>query len=132
MAGVPGSESRIERSTAAQRIPLKQWAVWSGSPVNRAEPGNAGIDLSSATAEVDECLGDWALADELREIAGRKPVCTGTDRGLLRSVLGPRSPVPKCEAPGAPISVEEHTSMVPRPRRQSQNPPLQNSSAIPA
>src|ERR1700730_1108643 len=57
---------------------------------------------------------------------------TGTDRGLLRSVLGPRSPVPKCEAPGAPISVEEHTSMVPRHSRQSQNPPLQKSSAIPA
>jgi hypothetical protein len=57
---------------------------------------------------------------------------TGTDRGLLRSVLGPWSPVPKCEAPGAPISVVEHTSMAPRPRRQSQNPPLQKSSAIPA
>jgi hypothetical protein len=57
---------------------------------------------------------------------------TGTDRGLLRSVLGPWSPVPKCEAPGAPISSEEHTSMAPRPRRQSQNPPLQKSSAIPA
>ena len=26
---------------------------------------------------------------------------TGTDRGLLRSVLGPWSPVPKCEAPGS-------------------------------
>src|ERR1700689_1579592 len=51
---------------------------------------------------------------------------TGTDRGLLRSVLGPWSPVPQCEAPGAPISVEEHTSMAARPRRQSQNPPLQN------
>jgi hypothetical protein len=50
----------------------------------------------------------------------------GTDRGLLRSVLGPWSPVPKCEAPGAPISLEEHNSMAPRPRRQSQNPPLQN------
>jgi hypothetical protein len=48
---------------------------------------------------------------------------------LLWSVLGPWSPVPKCDAPGAPISVEEHTSMA---RRQSQNPPLQNSSAIPA
>lgn len=34
--------------------------------------------------------------------------------------------------PGAPISVEEHTSKAPRPRRQSQNPPLQKSSAIPA
>jgi hypothetical protein len=56
---------------------------------------------------------------------------TGTDLGLLRSFLGPRSPVPKCEAPGAPISVEEPTSMAPRPRRQSQNPPLQKSSAIP-
>ena len=42
---------------------------------------------------------------------------TGTDRGLLRSVLGPRSPVPKCEAPGAPISVEEHTSTAPRSRK---------------
>jgi hypothetical protein len=39
---------------------------------------------------------------------------TGTDRGLLRSVLGPWPPVPKCEAPGAPISVEEHTSMAPK------------------
>ena len=57
---------------------------------------------------------------------------TRTDRGLLRWVLGPWSPVPKCEAPGAPISVEEHTSMAPRPHRQSQNPPLQESSAIPA
>ena len=38
---------------------------------------------------------------------------TGTDRGLLRSVLGPWSPVPKCDAPRAPISVEEHTSMAP-------------------
>src|ERR1035438_3411722 len=81
---------------------------------------------------VDEFIGDWALADELREIAGRKPVCTGTDRSLLRSVLGPWSPVPKCEARGPPISVEEHTSIVPRPRRQSQNSPLRNSSAIPA
>jgi hypothetical protein len=36
---------------------------------------------------------------------------TGTDRGLLQSVLGPWSPVPKCDAPRAPISVEEHTSM---------------------
>jgi hypothetical protein len=35
-------------------------------------------------------------------------------------------------APGAPISVEEQTSMAPRPRRQRQNPPLQTSSAIPA
>src|SRR6202161_1223181 len=39
---------------------------------------------------------------------------TRTDRGLLRWVLGPWSPVPKCEAPGAPISLEEHTSMAPR------------------
>ncbi len=69
---------------------------------------------------LEERIGDWVLVDELREIAGRKPVCTGTDRGLLRSVLGPWSPVPKCEAPGAPISVEEHTSMAPGPRRQSQ------------
>jgi hypothetical protein len=85
-----------------------------------------------SSAGVIECIDDWALADELREIAGRKPVCTGTDRGLLRSVLGPRSPVPKCEAPEAPISVEEHTSMAPRPRRQSQNPRLQKSFAVPA
>jgi hypothetical protein len=42
---------------------------------------------------------------------------TGTDRGLLRSVLGPWSPVPKCEAPGAPISMEEHTSMAPSSRK---------------
>ncbi len=28
---------------------------------------------------------------------------TGTDRGLLRSVLGPWSPVPKCEALGHPF-----------------------------
>ena len=39
----------------------------------------------------------------------------GTDLGLFRSVLGPWSPVLKCEAPGAPISVEEHTSVTPRP-----------------
>ena len=57
---------------------------------------------------------------------------TRTNRGLLRWVLGPRSSVPKCEAPGAPISVEEHTSMAPRTHRQSQHPPLQESSAIPA
>src|ERR1700738_5276020 len=46
----------------------------------------------------------------------RLPVGSGTDRGLLRSVLGPWSPVPKCDAPRAPISVEEHTSMASRPR----------------
>ena len=67
----------------------------------------------------------------IRELMATKAF-TGTDRGLLRSVLGPWSPVPKCEAPGAPISVEEHSSMAPRPHRQSQNPPLQESSAIPA
>ena len=39
-----------------------------------------------SSAGVIACIDDWALADELREIAGRKPVCTGTDRGLLRSV----------------------------------------------
>src|SRR5438552_15646470 len=55
---------------------------------------------------------------------------TGTDRGLLRSVLGPWSPVPKCAVPGAPISVEEHTSMAPGPRCHSQNRSLKNSSAI--
>ena len=36
---------------------------------------------------------------------------TGTDHGLLRSALGPWSRVPECEAHGAPISVEEYTSM---------------------
>jgi hypothetical protein len=44
----------------------------------------------------------------------KRTAFTGTDRGLLRSVLGSSSPVPKCEAPGAPISVEEHTSMAPK------------------
>ncbi len=48
-------------------------------------------------------------------IASRKRAFNRTDRGLLRSVLGPWTPVPKCEAPGASISVEEHTSMAPRP-----------------
>src|SRR6266702_7339825 len=80
--------------------------------------------------------GRFAQADcrhEMRPMTFLDPgAFTGTDRGLLRSVLGPWSPVPKCEASGAPISVEEHTSMAPRPRRQSQNPPLQKSSAIPA
>jgi transcriptional regulator with PAS, ATPase and Fis domain len=56
---------------------------------------------------------------------------TGTGKELIAQVLHNAS-VPKREAPGAPISVEEHTSMAPRPRRQSQNPPLQKSSAIPA
>jgi hypothetical protein len=62
---------------------------------------------------------------------GHATESTGTDRGLLGrfwSVVS-RS---KCEAPGAPISVDEPTSMAPRSRRQSQNPPLQKSSAIPA
>jgi hypothetical protein len=49
---------------------------------------------------------------------------TGTDRGLLRSVLGPWSPVLKCEAPGAPISVEQHTSLV-----TEAPPPTSESSA---
>src|SRR5258707_2953616 len=40
---------------------------------------------------------------------------TGIDRGLLRWVLGPWSPVPKCEGFGAPISLEDHTFMMPRP-----------------
>ena len=56
----------------------------------------------------------------------------GTDRGLLRSVLGPWFPFPTCQASRGTISVEEHTSMAPRPRCQSQNPPLQEFSAIPA
>ena len=111
------------------------YGAWTLTPVGLAPTDHASLrwtHTSRYQSAVDECIGDWALADELREIAGRKPVCTGTDRSLLRSVLGPWSPVPKCEAPGAPISVEEHTSMVPRPRRQSQNSPLRNSSAIPA
>ena len=70
-------------------------------------------------------------AVNIHQISINTSAFTGTDRGLLRSVWGPWSPVPKCEAPGAPISVEEHTSMAPRSRRQSQNPPLQKSSAIP-
>ena len=45
----------------------------------------------------------------------------GTDRGLLRSVLGPWPSVPKCEAPGASISVEEHTSMHLRPAAMSES-----------
>ena len=109
------------------------YGAWTLTPVGLAPTDHASLrwtHTSRYQSAVDECIGDWALADELREIAGRKPVCNGTDRSLLRSVLGPWSPVPKCEAPGAPISVEEHTSMVPRPRRQSQNSPLRNSSAI--
>jgi hypothetical protein len=53
----------------------------------------------------------------------KRTAFTGTDRGLLRSVLGSSSPVPKCEAPGAPISVEEHTPWHLRP------PPKSASSA---
>jgi hypothetical protein len=49
---------------------------------------------------------------------------TGTDRGLLRSVLGLRSPVPRCKASGASISVEEPTSMAPKAP-----PPKSESSA---
>jgi hypothetical protein len=59
------------------------------------------------------------------KLAWRTPSAfTGTDRGLLRSVLGPWSLVPKCEASGAPISLEEHSSMAARPR-----PPKSESSA---
>jgi hypothetical protein len=71
-------------------------------------------------------------ADSLqrRSFSGRgQPVYTsaftGTDRGL-RSVFNPRSSIPKCEALGASISVEPHTSMVPRPRQ----PPKSESSAF--
>src|ERR1035441_2953799 len=52
---------------------------------------------------VDECIGDWALADELREIAGRKPVCTGTDRSLLRSVWVRGLPFPNARHLGHPF-----------------------------
>jgi len=63
------------------------------------------IDAFSANArfQANLILGDWALVDELREIAGRKPARTGSDRSLLRSVLSPWSPL------------EEHTSMMPSP-----------------
>ena len=43
----------------------------------------------------------------------------GSDARKSAQVLGPWSPVPKCEAPGAPISVEELTSMAPRPKSES-------------
>ena len=61
----------------------------------------------------------------------RNLTLTGIDRGLLRSVLGPWTPVPKCEAPGAPFIGRTHFHGT-QARHQSQNPPLQKSSAIPA
>jgi hypothetical protein len=73
--------------------------------------------------------GDLASSDKPssrhRRLPGLIVVCFGQFW-----VRGP--PFPNYEAPGAPISEEKHTSMAPRPRRQSQNPPLQKSSAIPA
>jgi hypothetical protein len=97
---------------------------------NRCNVPHSPRNARRCSSLVNECIGDWALV--CRGSPDRVLTFTGTDRGLLRSVLGPWSPVPKCELSGAPISVEEHTSMAPRPRRQSQNPPLQRSSAIPA
>src|ERR1700693_1109466 len=85
--------------------------------------------VSREASAAERLRSSWLVASDWSVTTG---AFTGTDRGLLRSVLGPWSPVPKCEAPGAPISVEEPTSMAPRPRRQSQNPPLQKSFAIPA
>jgi|SRR5579872_603833 len=49
-----------------------------------------------------------------------------------KGTYGPWGKLVGARNSGAPISVEEHTSMVPRPRCQSQDPPLQESSAIPA
>ena len=48
-----------------------------------------------------EGLGTRKHSRLLVKVTGR--AFTGTDHGLLRLVLGPWSPVPKCEAPGAPI-----------------------------
>ena len=46
---------------------------------------------------------------------------TGTDRGLLRLVLGPWSPVPKCEALGAHFSgrTHFHGTQAPPPKSES-------------
>jgi hypothetical protein len=49
---------------------------------------------------------------------------TATDLGLLRSVLAARSPVPKCEAFGAPFIGRPNFHDT-QTRRQSQNSPLQ-------
>src|SRR3979490_3273905 len=76
-----------------------------GRGTKAQNPGGAGakplrhslLPLRKPASSHNACLGDWALVDKLSGIAGRKPV-TGTDRGLLRPVLGPWSPVPKCEA----------------------------------
>jgi hypothetical protein len=66
----------------------------------------------------DSCRANTGQSTSCRQtvkaIGERWRVFTGTDRSLLRSVLGPWSRVPKCEAPG--------------PRRQTQNPLLQKSS----
>jgi hypothetical protein len=78
---------------------------------------------------------DWAGADVLGITGGRDRTRRGTKKeGQCRgrNFWGPWSPVSKCEAPGTAISVEEHTSMAPRPRRQDQNPPLHKSSVISA
>jgi hypothetical protein len=94
-------------------------------PPRQRLPSNGPIKTAPRKISAHSCLIVRGSPDRVLSF-------TGTDRGLLRSVLGPWSPVPKCEAPGAPISMEEHTSMAPKPRGQSQNPPLQKSSAIPA
>ncbi len=76
----------------------------------------------------------FQLTDHLGMILVCVDTCafTGTDRGLLRSVLGPWFSRFQTRGTWGPISMQEHTSMEPRPRRQSQNPPLQKSFAIPA
>jgi hypothetical protein len=70
---------------------------------------------------LEHCCDEGFSKAALRRIAG---IVRGT---CAQAFCGQR--------PGTwrkPISVEEHTSMAPRPRRQRQNPPLQTSSAIPA
>jgi len=57
---------------------------------------------------------------------------TGTDLGLLRLVRFAWSPVPRCEAFGAPISLEKHTSVMPRPAAEVRILCFRNLPAIPA
>jgi hypothetical protein len=106
------------------RNPTRVVGVHAGIPVGSRAIGRM---VRDSTHHTSLPVGDDPLEAPLPDASA----FTGTNRGLFRSVLGPWSPVPKCEAPGAPNSVEEHTSMAPRPHRQSQNPPLQKSSAIP-
>jgi len=114
----PGEHSRAEVSASERTThqPELELFLWPSSCI--ALGANQWIGPKSVSGTTTTQPSGWPF--------------TWTDCGLLRWVLGPWSPVPKCEAPGAPISSEEHTSMAPRPHRQSQNPPLQESSAIPA